>query len=134
NAHWTQDDETRLIAYLLEHKSEAGDGFSFKNTTWNGASTELNKHITKGGFKTAMSCKNKWGKFRKIFNVIQGIKNRSGGHWSDETGASITPLSASSWDDYVVKHPQAKQFRNQGWVHLHDVEQLMPSTPRGKHV
>lgn len=47
---------------------------------------------------------------RKTYRTIQDIKKVSGWVWNDETGASITPDLASSWDDYVAKHPKAKAF------------------------
>lgn len=54
--------------------------------------------------------------------------------WDDETGASITVNSASSWEDYVKKHPEAKPFWNKGWPHFHKVAALMPLTATGSNV
>lgn len=61
---WTTEDETRLVHFLLDHRAEAGDGANFKMTVWNAAADELSKHITKGGPKTAASCKSKWDRVR----------------------------------------------------------------------
>lgn len=72
--------------------------------------------------------------FKRIYRVIQAIKEVSGWHWDDETGASITVDTASSWDDYIKKHPAAKPFRNRGWVHLQRMTDIMPSTVSGSHV
>ena len=33
-AHWPTSDEAALIDFLVEHKAEASDGFSFKGATW----------------------------------------------------------------------------------------------------
>lgn len=57
---WTLEDESHLVHFLIDHKAEAGDGANFKTSLWNAAAEELSKHITKGGPKTAGSCKSKW--------------------------------------------------------------------------
>jgi hypothetical protein len=57
---WTLEDESRLVQFLLDHHAEAGDGANFKASLWNAAGEELSKHVTKGGPKTAASCKSKW--------------------------------------------------------------------------
>jgi hypothetical protein len=59
-AIWTTDDESALIAFLIEHKSKAGDGTNFKSSVWNAAVEEMAKYSTKGGPKSANSCKSKW--------------------------------------------------------------------------
>src|SRR5271170_133672 len=61
-ATWTDADESALLAFLLDHKAEAGDGANFKQTTWNEAAIKLGERPYKGGAKTANSCKNKWAK------------------------------------------------------------------------
>jgi hypothetical protein len=62
---------------------------------------------------------------KKLFTVIQAIKAISGWTWSDETGASIDYTTTDSWDAYMMKHKDAKQFRNTGWIHLAKVSRLM---------
>ena len=57
---WTLEDETCLVQFLLDHQAEAGDGANFKTSVWNTAGKEMSKHVTKGGPKTAASCKSKW--------------------------------------------------------------------------
>lgn len=69
-----------------------------------------------------------------MYRVIRAIQEVSGWVWDDETGASITAHTASSWEDYVKCHPGAKPFRNKGWVHLAKVSLLMPSTAIGVNV
>ena len=41
---------------------------------------------------------------------------------------------ASSWDDYVKKHPEAKPFRNKGWIHLRKFVDIMPSSTSSTNV
>ena len=72
--------------------------------------------------------------FRKLYRVILAIQAVSGWVWDDDTGASINPHTASSWDDYVKSHPEPKPFRNKGWPHLTKMSLLMPSMPVGAHV
>jgi hypothetical protein len=59
-AIWTTDDESALIAFLLKHKDEARDGANFKSSVWKAAVEEMEKYTTKGGPKSADSCKLKW--------------------------------------------------------------------------
>lgn len=71
---------------------------------------------------------------RKTYKVVRAIQEVSGWHWDDRTGASINPDTASSWDDYVKHHPNAKPFRNNGWVHLQKMSLIMPSSTPGANV
>lgn len=66
--------------------------------------------------------------------MIVAIQSVSGWVWDDERGADINIHSASSWDDYVKKHPAAKPFRNKGWAHFAKVALIMPSTASGANV
>ena len=59
-AIWTVNDETVLIDYLDEHQAEAGDGLSFKMSTWNEAAVKVAESTMKGGPKDGTGCKNKW--------------------------------------------------------------------------
>ena len=72
--------------------------------------------------------------FKKLYHIIHVIQSVSSWDWDDKTGASITVNTASSWDDYVKKHPKAKPFRNSGWMHFNKVTLIMPATPAGAHV
>ena len=58
-AHWTSEDESTLLLFLIDHKAK-GDSGGFKKTTWNAAATNVNKNISKGGMKTTDACKNKF--------------------------------------------------------------------------
>jgi hypothetical protein len=60
--------------------------------------------------------------------------NNSGWHWDDETGASITPESASVWDAYVNLNPLARPYRNKGWPHRVKIADIMPNTTTGANV
>jgi hypothetical protein len=72
---WTLDDESRLINFLLDHQAEAGDGANFKTTVWNAAGEELSKHVSKGGPKTAASCKSKWDRVRINYFLLIHTSN-----------------------------------------------------------
>ena len=69
--------------------------------------------------------------FQKLYRVICAIQAVSGWVWSDDTGASITLHSTSSWDDYVKSHPEAKPFRNKGWQCFTKVSLIMPRECHG---
>jgi len=126
------------VAFLHDNRAEAGDGGSFKKSTFQRAAQYIASFRGNGQAKDVKSCQNKWTavclfsfcrhlliqfqlfKLRKIYCVIQAIKEVSGWHWA--------------WDDYVRKHPAAKPFQNKGWVHLHKVADIMPSTISGSNV
>jgi hypothetical protein len=46
--------------YLLEHKSEMGDGGSYKMGTFNAAANRIARHHTLGPVKTGKMCEGKW--------------------------------------------------------------------------
>ncbi|PPQ79922.1 hypothetical protein CVT25_002996 [Psilocybe cyanescens] len=133
-ATWTPAEETELIDFLVDCKTEAGNGGNFKKTTFQQAVTHIAPLLQHGPAKTVKGCQNKWAGFHKIYWVIRAIQAVSGWVWDNDTGASITLDSASSWDDYVKKHPGAKPFHNKGWCHLLKVALLMPSTATGANV
>ncbi|TFK22797.1 hypothetical protein FA15DRAFT_671125 [Coprinopsis marcescibilis] len=133
-ASWTSAEETALLEFLVDHKSEAGDNGMFKLATFEKAAASIADLLTKGTVKTAKVCQNKYSAFRTTHRMIKLIKSKSGWTWSDETGASITPDTASSWDDSVAHNEGAKPFRNKGWSHLDLMEQLSPSPATGAGV
>ena len=59
-AHWNEEETKALLTYLLEHKSEMGDGDTFKMGTFNSAATEMTVHHTLGPVKTGKMCRIKW--------------------------------------------------------------------------
>jgi len=59
-AHWSDEETTRLVQYLWEHRSKCGDGGNFKNVTINAAAEHLASHPTLGAPKTAKQLKTKW--------------------------------------------------------------------------
>lgn len=61
-----------LVDYLYEHKSEAGDGGSFKTTTFTGAATSIAHLLTQGPAKTAAMCKNKYDSVCHIIWLSDG--------------------------------------------------------------
>ena len=66
---WTDEEATMLLNLVEEHKASAGDGLNFKNTFWNTVAATL-PAPTKGGPKTAVSCKDKWKRVRISFRSI----------------------------------------------------------------
>ena len=58
--NWNDVEMTRLVEYLWEHRSEAGDGGSFKATTWNAAATYLAPYQTAGPVKSGKQVKGKY--------------------------------------------------------------------------
>jgi hypothetical protein len=61
---WNKTEEKELISFLVLHKSEAGDGFNFKDATWSKVAEHLRPLRTEGGVKTGKKCKEKWGRVR----------------------------------------------------------------------
>jgi hypothetical protein len=59
-AFWTEKEEDGLLQYLMDHKSEAGDGANFPNPVWQAVSKHLQPLHGKGAPKTPKSCKSKW--------------------------------------------------------------------------
>lgn len=57
---WTTEDETCFLDALFEIKAEAGDGMSFKMTSFNAVALLVDKGRVKGGVKTGKACQNKW--------------------------------------------------------------------------
>jgi len=72
--------------------------------------------------------------FWKLYQVVCTIQAVSRWVWRDDTGASIMLHLASSWDDYVKIHPEAKPFYNKGWCHFTKVSLIMPSTAVGANI
>ncbi|KAH9478132.1 hypothetical protein JR316_0008585 [Psilocybe cubensis] len=117
-AYWTQDDESKLLAYLNDHKAEAGDAFNFKAATWTAAAAHVNAVVTRGAPKNGNSCKIKYRTLKLTYKIVDAICNNSGWSWDDEKGADITPEKRGMCDDYVLCHPGAGPFCNSGWAHL----------------
>ncbi|KAI0246949.1 hypothetical protein BJV78DRAFT_1285926 [Lactifluus subvellereus] len=115
-----------LIHFLIDHRAEASDGFNFKTVTFNAASAVLDPKKQKGAAKT--------GKLKGIYLVIAELKGQSGFKWDEKHGVDIDNDSESVWDAYVVKHPNAKPFRNVGWANFAIMQSLMPSCAKGANV
>ena len=64
NTSWTTADESLLLDVLIEIKAEAGDGRSFKTSSFNAAAQHVDTRRTKGGMKTGKVCQNKWNGVR----------------------------------------------------------------------
>ena len=59
-AHWNENETTALVDFLLEHKSEMGQGAMFKLGTFNAAADHIKIHRTSGPIKTGTMCRTKW--------------------------------------------------------------------------
>ncbi|KAH0584847.1 hypothetical protein H2248_008125 [Termitomyces sp. 'cryptogamus'] len=110
HASWSTDDEAWLLQYLLDHKSKAGDGMSFKKPTFTAAAAHVNEIITKGGPKTSDSCKNKYCSLKMTYELVNAICNNSGWSWDDQGGVQVTPEKQRTWDAFVDKNPGAEVF------------------------
>ncbi|KIJ96569.1 hypothetical protein K443DRAFT_107050 [Laccaria amethystina LaAM-08-1] len=134
-AHWSDDDITTLITFLISKKASAGDGIGFKGSVWTKAATAVNKvPHTKGAKKTSGSCKSKWGKLKETYNIVADIRAQSGFKWDDDGGADIDETTAEVWASYEKRHKGSAPFRNKGWPWYKKVQPLMPNAPRGANV
>ncbi|KAG6836266.1 hypothetical protein H0H93_009626 [Arthromyces matolae] len=133
-ASWTDADEENLMAYLVEHKSEGGDGGNFKKPTWVKAAAHANQTITKGAAKTSDSCGGRCGALKSVFEIVRAIRDNSGWSWDDKRGAGITVEKTGTWDDFVAKNCGAAPFRNAGWVHLGAFDLIVTSAVKGTQV
>jgi hypothetical protein len=59
-ANWNDAETLALVDFLWEHRAEAGDGRTFKDTTFNAAAEHIAKDWSTGATKTAKRCKTKW--------------------------------------------------------------------------
>jgi len=57
---WSPEDIIRLIDFLIENKSNAGDAAMFRQSVWNAAAVKLAETHGSGGPKTDRACKEKW--------------------------------------------------------------------------
>ncbi|KAJ7776063.1 hypothetical protein DFH07DRAFT_951971 [Mycena maculata] len=134
SAIWTTPETKKLVDFLVDQVSRAGDGGNFLTAVWNEAAALLAPMLKDGGPKTAKVCRNKYTQLHGLFKVVREIKKVSGWHWDDNTGASITADTKSSWDDYVRVHPNAKPFRNKGWPYYSQLEELVPPETSSIHI
>ena len=68
-AYWTASEELALVKFLVAHKAEAGDGGSFKATTFQKAEKHLAPLLEHGATKNAKSCGNKYCAVSYIFRL-----------------------------------------------------------------
>jgi hypothetical protein len=59
-ANWNDAEVVGLVDFLWEHRAEAGDGGSFKDTAFNAVAGDIAKHWTVGPTKNAKRCKTKY--------------------------------------------------------------------------
>lgn len=60
SAQWTYSDTKNFLEFLASHRSEMGEGFSFKSRTFNAAAEHMSQFTTVGGAKDAAACRSKW--------------------------------------------------------------------------
>ncbi|KAG1839199.1 hypothetical protein DFJ58DRAFT_733419 [Suillus subalutaceus] len=130
--HWTTEETSCLLEYFIAHCAEGGDGMGFKQTTFTGASTHMQEpldgvsnHVA-GPSRDSLSCKNN---AKYIYTAIVDIKSQSGFSWDDELGANIVPADAACWTAFAKSCPDMKPFRNKGWEHFHEMDELMCTQP-----
>jgi hypothetical protein len=68
-AYWTPSDEVVLLDFLVEKKSEGGEG-GFKPTTWVAAAAKVNATKTRGGDKSKDSCRAKYQLVRSFLYLL----------------------------------------------------------------
>lgn len=82
-AHWIPSEELALIDFLIAHKAEAGNGGSFKATTFQKAAKHVSPLLERGAVKNGKSCGNKYcavccthnqSIFRDVSNCNQVVK------------------------------------------------------------
>jgi hypothetical protein len=134
STHWTTEETSRLIEYLIIHRAEGGDGVNFKQTTFTGAADLLLEPpdgIAKENYvvnnRDWLSCKNKWNsvcvttlpKLRPLITCCQckkkhaaivDIKSQSGFSWDDESGANIGPADAARWTAFAKVCLRPRQY------------------------
>jgi hypothetical protein len=121
-AQWNENEVTALVDYLFLHKSEAGEGGSFKMATFNAAAASIVSHHTHGPAKTGLMCKTKWTsvsnresslyptqvslQLKATKAAIEKYRNQSGVHWDNHGGAGIDGAAAENvWATYLkVRH------------------------------
>ncbi|KAG1820881.1 uncharacterized protein BJ212DRAFT_1265332, partial [Suillus subaureus] len=57
--------------------------------------------------------------------TITEIKSQSGFSWDEELGANIGPTDAAWWTAFANACPDTKPFRNKGWKHFDDMDDLL---------
>ncbi|PPQ86438.1 hypothetical protein CVT25_008097 [Psilocybe cyanescens] len=127
-AHWTVEDETVLLNFLILVKSASGDGTNFKKATWKEAALKVNVNCSRGAEKTPDSCRSKYCVLKSMYKVVQAIHRNSGWSWDDEDSARITPEIQGTWNDYIERHPAAAPFCNARWAHLAAFDSLGASS------
>ena len=70
SVQWNEAENAALLDYLVEHKSEIGDGGMFKMGTFNAAAHVIAGHHTLSPVKTGSMCKTKWRTVHILFIYI----------------------------------------------------------------
>ncbi|KAG1794933.1 uncharacterized protein BJ212DRAFT_1244727, partial [Suillus subaureus] len=122
---WSLADEMRLVDYIADKHSKVGDGTNFTRTFWNNAALHMAAGpVPEGAPKMADSCQSKWS--RIMFKVVDKLSNTSGVSYDFEKGANIDDEGETMWMDYISKNPNAKAFKNKGWLHFEKLQGVIP--------
>ncbi|KAF8802644.1 hypothetical protein BYT27DRAFT_7056616, partial [Phlegmacium glaucopus] len=124
-ANWNDAEVLALVNFLWEHRAQAGDGGTFKDTTFNAVAEHITKHWATGPPKTAKHCKTKWAEV----TIITYKETTSGTHWDNNNGASIDGEAASSaWNNYINASKIMATFWTKGWPYFDKMQDIMPNT------
>ena len=94
-AHWTPKEELAFINFLVEHKSEAGDGRNFKVATFQKAEAHLAPLLERGAIKTQKSCRNKYSAVCHLSHINSPSHHLQ---YSSSTGSIMSLLQfKASW-------------------------------------
>ncbi|KIK74919.1 hypothetical protein PAXRUDRAFT_835858, partial [Paxillus rubicundulus Ve08.2h10] len=94
-ASWSDKEVEELVLYLHNHRSTAGDGSSFTDSTFNATAEHLVPYWKSGPPKTG---KMLW----KIYTAIETYQGLSGCHWDSANGCSVQGKDEEAvWEEYV---------------------------------
>ncbi|KIM72681.1 hypothetical protein PILCRDRAFT_15911 [Piloderma croceum F 1598] len=118
-ANWNDPETAAFIEYLWEHRSEGGNGGTFKDVTMRAAAEHIADKHDLGPIKLLKD-------------------NTSGMHWDNTRGANIEGEAATSaFDNYINASKGNKlmaPFRTKGWTYFEKFQDLIPNaSARGSH-
>ncbi|KAF8580565.1 hypothetical protein K439DRAFT_1619678 [Ramaria rubella] len=132
DAQWPHADIVAFLDFLIDYKSEAGDGMSFKGTLWTRAAAHMVDHTSEGGVKTANACRSKWTQLKEVYQHVTALKNISGLTYHDNTGINCCGAE-STWKVYAQAHPKTAKYGKHRFPHHDTLGVLLSPTPKGQH-
>ncbi|KAH7917967.1 hypothetical protein BV22DRAFT_1052054 [Leucogyrophana mollusca] len=128
---WTIAEETTLISYLVDHKSEVGNGNVFKEPTYKRAADHINQMhpvVPPKIAKNFKSVRTKYTALRKLYYTVRELKGwsgtASGMAWSDENGGGCA-RDDPQFLGYCQSHKDAKSFYNKGFPHYNALDEIL---------